>query len=500
MKNATPAQTKEFSLRKRSELGLSSDAYVELGRTQLVCSRVGFGAYRVDQTPSYSQALRMALQQGCNLIDTSTNYTDGESEKAIGTTIESLRLSGEFVREEVIVVSKVGYVQGRNLLAARQREIPWADMVEYSEDCWHCIHPDFIREQLKASLARLNLPKIDVYLLHNPEYFFLAHKPKDSSVLDELRHHFYQRMRAAFTTLEECVAEGLIGAYGVSSNTFAMPLDHNESVSLERLWRIAQELGEQRNKDRSSHHFSVVQFPMNLLERDPLLVEQDGKRFIDLVREYNLGALVNRPLNAFYKNRMYRLVDIEMPAAPPLAEHLDALVALEREYDERLVPEFKNPTLKEKGIWPWGEQLQLVKGLGYLPADIDAIEHEVIRPQTRQLIQQIDGLVTEEEMEQWALWRARYWPQLLQTLAVLKLNVQWEQKTVIDTIAEKFSAARKDAWEKTSLASLAIALPASVPGISCVLNGMRQSRYVASSLAVLRRGLVPNAEKVLTTS
>lgn len=498
MEHATPAQTKEFSLRKKSELGLSSEAYSKLGRTHLTCSRVGFGAYRVDRTPSHAQALQMALQQGCNLIDTSTNYTDGESEKTIGETILRMLRSGELVREEVIVVSKVGYVQGRNLTAARQREVPWPEMVKYSEDCWHCIHPDFIRQQLKESLARLNLSKIDIYLLHNPEYFFLAHKPKNADALAELRHHFYQRMRAAFLALEECVAEGLIESYGVSSNTFAMPLEHAESVSVERLWLIAQEISERRNGERDKHHFSVVQFPMNLLEREPVLVRQGDKTFIELVQEFNLGALVNRPLNGFHKGRMYRLVDIDIPPAPSLAEHLDALVMLEKEYDDRLVPEFKNPMLKEAGIWPWGQQLALVSGQGYHPADIEAIEHEVIRPQTRQLIQQIDGLVTEEEMEVWALWRARYWPQLLQTLAVLKLHVQWEQKKVIDTISDRFAGARKDAWEKTSLASLAIALPASIPEISCILSGMRQPRHVASSLAVLRRGLVANAEKFLT--
>jgi len=45
----------------------------------------GFGGYRVDdETPEHGEALRRALLAGCNLIDTSTNYTDGGSETLIG--------------------------------------------------------------------------------------------------------------------------------------------------------------------------------------------------------------------------------------------------------------------------------------------------------------------------------------------------------------------------------------------------------------------------------
>jgi aryl-alcohol dehydrogenase-like predicted oxidoreductase len=42
--------------------------------------RIGFGCYRVDdETPGHREALVAALDAGCTLIDTSTNYTDGRS-------------------------------------------------------------------------------------------------------------------------------------------------------------------------------------------------------------------------------------------------------------------------------------------------------------------------------------------------------------------------------------------------------------------------------------
>ena len=48
-------------------------------------SQAGFGSYRVNTGEKvHEQALRQALQNGINLIDTSSNYSDGGSERLIG--------------------------------------------------------------------------------------------------------------------------------------------------------------------------------------------------------------------------------------------------------------------------------------------------------------------------------------------------------------------------------------------------------------------------------
>jgi len=93
--------------------GISASAYRGLGRTGLVNSSLGFGSYRIDdRTPEHASALDKALLSGVNLIDTSTNYTDGSSESCIGNVLARQQ------REELIVVSKVGYVQGQTLATA----------------------------------------------------------------------------------------------------------------------------------------------------------------------------------------------------------------------------------------------------------------------------------------------------------------------------------------------------------------------------------------------
>ena len=87
-----------------------------LGRSGLKCSLLGFGCYRINQeNPNHRAALEQALLSGVNLIDTSTNYGDGESEIVVGEVLERLLQEERLQREQVVVVSKIGYCQGQAL-------------------------------------------------------------------------------------------------------------------------------------------------------------------------------------------------------------------------------------------------------------------------------------------------------------------------------------------------------------------------------------------------
>ncbi len=226
---ATALGTAAYSERKKKRDGSRATGYRILGNTELTTSGVGFGCYRIsNDVATHRSALEKALKEGCNLIDTSTNYADGESESCVGTVLQSVFEKGQIKREEVIVVSKVGYVQGHNLELAKKRESylkPFPEMVKYMDGCWHCIHPDFIRDQLSRSLERTKLSSLDSYLLHNPEYFFSdAKKRAPKGKIEEVRKSFYDRVTVAFEALEGEVQKGRIASYGVSSNTFGSPL------------------------------------------------------------------------------------------------------------------------------------------------------------------------------------------------------------------------------------------------------------------------------------
>lgn len=279
--------------------------YQELVPAGIRVSGAGFGCYRVDaRVAEHQQALTKALLSGVNLIDTSANYADGGSERLIGKVLGDLVAAGKIKREEVVVVSKVGYLQGENYRLSQQRKTegrPFEELVLYGEGLEHCIHPDFLADQLTRSLDRLGLQTVDCYLLHNPEYYLSwakqAKLPKAVA-----RAEYLRRIRSAFLHLEGEVSAGRINCYGVSSNTFPRPESHFEFTSLADLWEIAKSIS-------AEHHFRLIQFPLNLLETAAMTEQNQpgGKTLVEFARDKRLGIVTNRPLNAIREDRLIRL-------------------------------------------------------------------------------------------------------------------------------------------------------------------------------------------------
>jgi hypothetical protein len=137
---------------------LPDGSFTALGRVHPRVSRAGFGCYRVDdRVPEHRQALSDALEAGVNLIDTSTNYADGHSETLVGEVLAGAIEAAGVRREDVVVVTKAGYLQGGNLDEARRRARagrPWTEIVTYGPDLWHSVSPDFLADQLTASLEK----------------------------------------------------------------------------------------------------------------------------------------------------------------------------------------------------------------------------------------------------------------------------------------------------------------------------------------------------------
>ena len=280
-------------------------AYSPLGKTGLMIPQAGFGGYRVMYgVAEHEQALKHALARGINLLDTSSNYTDGGSEALMGAVLADLIGQGALEREQVVVVSKAGYIQGQNYQLSqecKQRGEPFAELVEYAPGLEHCIHPRFLADQLERSLERLGLARLDVFLLHNPEYY-LGWACKQGIPLPEARAEYHRRLGQAFAHLESEVAAGRIACYGVSSNTLVSPEADPEFTSLTRLLELAEGTSPE-------HHFRVVQFPFNLCETGALTQKNQpgGLNVLELAREQGLGVLINRPLNAMCGERLLRL-------------------------------------------------------------------------------------------------------------------------------------------------------------------------------------------------
>lgn len=253
---------------------------------------LGFGSYRVSiKSEEHREALEHALDCGCDFIDTSANYTDGDSEKLIGDVIKERE-------HKPFIMTKAGYIQGQNIDVITQLNnvgIAKEGLVKVNDDLWHSIHPDFLRNQIELSLKRLGTESVDAFLLHNPEYYFY----EDGANQDE----YYERIENAFKEMEALALEGKIKSYGISSNNFILPIDDPKVTNLERVIELAEQV--------DAKHFEWIQFPFNLIEIGALEKHYNGLSLVDLARSKGLKTAINRPLNAFVNGNLVRLADYD---------------------------------------------------------------------------------------------------------------------------------------------------------------------------------------------
>ncbi len=252
-------------------------------------SRVGFGTYRIGDNAQHLSILQKAAKTGITTFDTSSNYGDGDAEKALS------KLLSHTPRETLRIISKGGYIQGKNLQDFLKNPT-LKEFVFYQEGCYHSIEPIFLEDQISRSLERLQTSYIDTYLLHNPEYYLLHHL-KDKSMQKSHQEEMLRRIKQAFIQLEKEVERGRIKSYGISSNAFSKKPDAFEYIPYEKLISIAKDIS-------NNHHFTTIQLPFNMLETE-------GLACIKWAKKEHLEVITNRPLNAFYHKSMYRLASYQ---------------------------------------------------------------------------------------------------------------------------------------------------------------------------------------------
>lgn len=305
-------------------------------------SKIGLGAYRITiKSKEHQESARLALELGCNLFDTSSNYTYGDSERLIGKII------AEKKGVKPVVMTKAGYIQGPNLKVyqeLRDNGKAKEDLVDLGDDLKHSIHPEFLENQITNSLERLGVQEIDYFLIHNPEYYF---KTKDSN-----EETYFQRLKKAFMHLEEEVFKGRIKMYGVSSNTFSASPEDKDFTNLQKILNTVKDVS-------SSNHFRAIQFPLNLVERGALKVNYDGKNLIELAKKNKILTFANRPLNAFSRSGFLRLANYPtaLPDQPTCLKKFESVMqillnSVKEQGKEKVMDVLELPIIKQvKEIW-----------------------------------------------------------------------------------------------------------------------------------------------------
>ncbi len=123
------------------------------GRTGWDISEVAFGAWQlggqwgpVDDDASV-RALLDAYERGINFVDTAEMYGSGHSEEVVGRSLH------EWTGERIYVATKV-------------QPIRWPDPAENNPDIAAAYPAAYLREQVEASLRRLDVDWLDLIQLH----------------------------------------------------------------------------------------------------------------------------------------------------------------------------------------------------------------------------------------------------------------------------------------------------------------------------------------------
>jgi len=251
-------------------------------------SRVGFGCYRISlATREHRRALKKALTTGCTLIDTASNYMDGHSEQLVGEVLYECSEAAAFV------ITKLGYVSPsaeQFLLAHGARA---EELHSISAESKYSLAVDSLIAQFELSRRRLRKESVDAVLLHNPEHYF-------NDVLSGSAEDRHFTLTKAFELFEGWVAEGKLRYYGISSNSLVEDWPEMLPEYLQAASAVA-----------SSHHFRVLEFPFNFLERAAARPAKSGRSLIGEARRLGLVNFGNRPLNAQHGGETFRIATYE---------------------------------------------------------------------------------------------------------------------------------------------------------------------------------------------
>ena len=465
-------------------------------------SEIGFGCYRIDiSIKEHYDALYKALTSGINVVDTSSNYSDGGSEELVGNVLRDLISENKLNRNELTLITKGGYIQGQNYKFAAKLKTegkPFEDVTEFTEGLWHCISPDFLEDQINRQLFRLDQEYIDIYLLHNPEYY-LGWAKENKIDKSEANEIYYKRIKKAFEFLESKVSEGRILSYGISSNTFVVPSGEYDFTSLEKVFEIAKSISDK-------HHFKTIQFPLNLFECGAVTIknqEINSKTVLEFAEEKGLTVFINRPLNAVTSKGLVRLSDFKWEAfqEKDFFKQLKLVSLMEDDLlNEKIPNEDPDKNIDEKDI----ATLKKLLTFGNLIEEnwkyFGSIEHyndvitQLLAPKISRIITIFDEKVSDPDLKDFSARYIRECYRLLNFVSnYYKMKADKRSKFIHSLIDKNLDPEYKD----LTLSQKTLLILRSVAGVNCILTGIRREVYVDDVLAVLNSEKIKNAKEII---
>ncbi|ORY90378.1 NADP-dependent oxidoreductase domain-containing protein [Syncephalastrum racemosum] len=440
-------------------------------------TRLGFGGYRVSNE-SHANALRTAIQAGVNIIDTAANFENGASETVIGNTLADLDTS------DLTVVTKSGYLTQNDIEGANP-----SDYVQINPKSFHTLAPSFLEKQIETSLQRLKTNKLDIFMINAPERMLMA-KNKTYG-----ENHLYKDLAKSFRYLDDQVAQGVIGGYGVCSNTMALP-SAQDHVSLPRVLEACE----------NHNNLVAIQVPFNIFEREAIVPNALGlaspeKTVADVAEEHGIYLMANRPLNAIAEGRIRVLVnhvvaDNENPNQ--MMERISQTFQHVAELEQRMMTELP---LEEEALtakFVWGEILS--ENLNRLSQNHFATRHYLTKAVLPALDRDLGNLRHYAEtnapekavaFEDWISHYRKGIHDLADDIVAYAYIDTLRKNGELDRILNAMSPTLGKQHDKahSPLSVKALRLLLAEPQIGTVFTGMRDIAYVQDALLAARKSI-----------
>jgi aryl-alcohol dehydrogenase-like predicted oxidoreductase len=292
---ATPAGTARYAARFASQPGHFRRP------DRLSMSSLGLGTRPgepggVDDL-AYRSSLDRAVELGINVVDTSISYRMQSSERNVGAALARAIREGRASRDEIVVVTKGGYLTVDPLLVRTRADIQRYLITTYVESGLvdvdglvngsHCLDAPFLRDQIERSRRNLGLATIDLYMIEDPELHLLGKGPTV----------FRQKLCEAVEVLEEAVARDHIASYGFSTwSGLFVPYTEKGHLAVADLFEVALDVG------GSDNHFRGISFPFSVAMGEAVgLPSQFGggarpAGVLDMLEGTGVAALTSAPL------------------------------------------------------------------------------------------------------------------------------------------------------------------------------------------------------------
>lgn len=185
---------------------------IGIGRTGVTVTRLGLGGaplghLRTKTGDKAAQgAVAAAYDAGVRYFDTAPRYGAGLSEQRLGEALQGIP------RGEFTLSTKVGF-----LLDPAQPPRSGRGRVQVACD----FSRDAVLRSLEESCARLRTDRIDIALIHDPDY---APGDPEGDPGAATGNHFREVMDGAYPALRELRAQGVVRAIGLGMNQWQMLL------------------------------------------------------------------------------------------------------------------------------------------------------------------------------------------------------------------------------------------------------------------------------------